>query len=64
MIPITVATYLDEQTTKRFLKLVFLILCDYNRVNKIINLCPIMHSSHCNCVRNKTNKLTITLIFT
>lgn len=28
MIPITVATYLDEQTTKRFLKLVFLILCE------------------------------------
>ena len=28
MIPITVATHLDEQTTKRFLKLVFLILCE------------------------------------
>ena len=28
MIPITVATHLDEQPTKRFSKLAFLILCE------------------------------------
>ena len=40
-----------------------LFLCETsNRANKILNLCPIKHSSHCNCVRNKTNKLTVTLI--